>query len=69
MPQWFQTSANPSARRPEHRDHLGQRQVTGDPGKVFVGCDADVAEELGGPLLGRPVANAHRVDARVAEGQ
>ena len=55
MPQWFQTSARPSARRPSIVDHLGQGQVAGDPGQVLVGGDADVAEQLGGapPPIGQ----------------
>ena len=69
VPQWFQTSASPSARRPSIATISASVRSPAIPARYSSAATLDVAEQLGGRLLGRPVADAHRVDARVAERQ
>ena len=53
----------------EHRDQLAEGQVAGRSGEVLVGGDLHVAEQLGHLGLGRPLPDAHRVEAGIAERQ
>ena len=68
-PQWFQTSASPSARRPSIATISASVRSPAIPARYSSAATLDVAEQLGGLLLGRPVADAHRVEAGVAERQ
>ena len=68
-PHWFQTSASPSARRPSIDTSSPRVRSPAAAGEVLVGGDGDVREQGDHLGLGRPVPDAHRVEAGVADGQ